>query len=113
MQSYNFRLFSFSTVHDTEKENNNFPDNEDASPPISARLQELANNLKSLCSSTPLCIKMPEEKDGSSYNLPCTDIVEPKTPVVNQDIRLNDRWEVANVNSPWETLSVRSTGVKV
>ncbi|KAK9914275.1 hypothetical protein M0R45_038063 [Rubus argutus] len=110
--SSRYALALVEEVHETEKENNNFPDNEEASPPISARLQELANNLKSLCSSTPLCIKMPDEKDDSSYNLPCTDIVEPKTPVANQDLRLNDRWEVANVNSPWETLSVRSTGVK-
>ncbi|XP_004309200.1 PREDICTED: kinesin-like protein KIF22 [Fragaria vesca subsp. vesca] len=125
-------------VQDMEKENNNFPDNEDASPPISARLQELALKMKSLCSTTPLCMKMPEEKDTSSNNFLCTDIMEsnapvasqdirpndswelanvnnimePKTPVAGQDIKHNDRWEVANVNSPWEALSVRSAGVK-
>ncbi|XP_061997251.1 kinesin-like protein KIN-10C isoform X1 [Rosa rugosa] len=90
---------SFSTVHDMEKENNNFPDNEDASPPISARLQELALKMKSLCSSTPLCITMPEEKDTSSNNFLCTDIVESNAPVASQDLSHNDSWEVANVNN--------------
>ncbi|KAL6127699.1 hypothetical protein ACLB2K_071062 [Fragaria x ananassa] len=125
-------------VQDMEKENNNFPDNEDASPPISARLQELALKMKSLCSSTPSCMKMPEEKDTSSNNFLCTDIMEsnapvasqdispsdswelanvnnimePKTPAASQAIKHNDRWEVGNVNSPWEALSVRSAGVK-
>ncbi|KAM5557373.1 kinesin-like protein KIN-10C [Rosa sericea] len=100
--SSRYALALVEEVHDMEKENNNFPDNEDASPPISARLQELALKMKSLCSSTPLCITMPEEKDTSSNNFLCTDIVESNAPVASQDISHNDSWEVANVNNIME-----------
>ncbi|XP_050385437.1 kinesin-like protein KIN-10C [Argentina anserina] len=136
--SSRYALALVDEVHGIEKENNNIPNNENASPPISARLQELALKMKSLCSSTPLCMKVPEEKDTLSDNFFCTDaaepnalvsnldishndswelanannITEPRTPAAKQDITYNDRWEAANVNSPWETLSVRSTGVK-
>ncbi|KAB2598646.1 kinesin-like protein KIF22 [Pyrus ussuriensis x Pyrus communis] len=108
-------------VHHVEKEGKNSDVNDEKSPPISSRLQELSNNLKNLlsatpvckkisdasktdCSATPLCIKMREENDASSNN------VEPKTPA-NQGMKDN-RCEVTNVNSPWEALSVRNSEVK-
>lgn len=88
--------------------------NKGVSPPISARLRELSNNLKSLCSSTPLHKKLPEAIDVSFYGQVSTDnILEPKTPTTEQSMRVYDRLEVANVSSPWETLSMRSSGMKV
>ena len=96
-----------------EKENKDLQVNEEESPPISARLQELSIHLKSLFSATPLCISMPEWNDASSYNHLSTNIEEPKTPVINKGTKDNDRWEVGNVNSPWETLSTRNSEVKV
>lgn len=116
-----------------ERENKDSEVNEEESPPISARLQELSihlkslfsttplctnmpeesNNLKSLCPATPLCTNMPEGNDASSYNHLSTNIEEPKTPVINKGTKDNDRWEVGNFNSPWETLSTRNSEVKV
>jgi hypothetical protein len=87
--------------------------NKGVSPPISARLQELSNNLKSLCSSTPLRKKLPEAIDVSSYGQVSADILEPKTPTMEQSMRANDRLEVANISSPWETFSMCNSGMKV
>ncbi|KAL0304278.1 UNVERIFIED_CONTAM: Kinesin-like protein KIN-10C [Sesamum radiatum] len=53
----------------------------DASPPLSERIREISNNLKSLCASSPLAIKMQEEAAASYGSQLCyNDIVEPKTP---------------------------------
>ncbi|XP_020412305.1 kinesin-like protein KIN-10C isoform X3 [Prunus persica] len=123
---------SLVEVHNMERENKDSEVNEEESPPISARLQELSihlkslfsttplctnmpeesNNLKSLCPATPLCTNMPEGNDASSYNHLSTNIEEPKTPVINKGTKDNDRWEVGNFNSPWETLSTRNSEVK-
>ncbi|XP_034203992.1 kinesin-like protein KIN-10C isoform X1 [Prunus dulcis] len=123
---------SLVEVHNMEKENKDSEVNEEESPPISARLQELSihlkslfsttplctnmpeesNNLKSLCPATPLRINMPEGNDASSYNHLSTNIEEPKTPVINKGTKDNDRWEVGNFNSPWETLNTHNSEVK-
>lgn len=95
-----------------DKENQSSLANKVISPPISARLRDLSNNLKSLCSSTPLHIKLPEENDAPFYGQVCTEIVETKTPIMDWSI-VDDRWDVANVHGPWETLSVRNSGMKV
>ncbi|KAH7538067.1 hypothetical protein FEM48_Zijuj03G0159800 [Ziziphus jujuba var. spinosa] len=63
------------------------------------------------CNSTP-CVKMPEENDASSYALVPLYTMEPKTPMVDQSITTNDRWEADNFNSPRETFCMRSSGVK-
>ncbi|KAB1204842.1 Kinesin-like protein KIF22 [Morella rubra] len=96
----------------TDKENRSLLVSKGGSPPISARLRELSSNLKSLCSSPPpLRIKLPEENDASSYSQVRTETAEPKTPTIDRSI-VNDRREIANLNSPWETLSMRSSGMK-
>lgn len=105
-------MFVFITVHSLDKENQSSLVDKVISPPLSARLRELSNNLKSLWSSTPLHIKLPEENDASSYGQVCTEIVEPKTPMMDWSI-VNEGWDVANVHSPWETLSMRNSGMKV
>ncbi|CAM8898176.1 unnamed protein product [Rhodiola kirilowii] len=109
--------------------------NEGLSPPLSARLQELSNYLKSLQSSTPLNKdtlqdidtaviepKTPEaihsmivtatNNNGDSVvakieTTNCINFVEPETPVANMN-----KWDDTVIASPWTTLNVRSTGVK-
>ncbi|CBI22700.3 unnamed protein product, partial [Vitis vinifera] len=93
-----------------EKENKSLFANGNGSPPLSARLRELSNNLKSLYSSTPVCIKLPEN-DTSSTNQ-ASALVEPKTPAVEKKLRGNDKWEVANISSPWEALHMHSSRMK-
>ncbi|XP_042031296.1 kinesin-like protein KIN-10C isoform X1 [Salvia splendens] len=56
----------------------------DGSPPLSERIREICNNLKSLCEPTPLSIKMPDEiatpcNNEENYN----DNQEPKTPAMD------------------------------
>jgi hypothetical protein len=102
-------MFYYITGHSLNKENQSMLVNQGVSPPISARLRELSKNLKSLFSSTPLHEKLPEAIDASSYG----QVSEPKTPTTEQSVRVYDRWEVANISSPWEALSMRSSGMKV
>lgn len=73
------------------------------SPPLSVRLREISNNLKSLYSSTPLCVKEPQSVDMCSSN-----VVEPITP-----LRVDGKWESTKISSPWETFSARSSRMKV
>uniref|UniRef100_A0A7N0UGK4 Kinesin motor domain-containing protein n=1 Tax=Kalanchoe fedtschenkoi TaxID=63787 RepID=A0A7N0UGK4_KALFE len=74
-----------------------------ASPPITARLQELSDYMKSVLSSTPL--NMQQEFGTTS--------TEPKTPIANNtDAR---PWTATANNtdaSPWTTLKVCSASVK-
>ncbi|GMY39578.1 kinesin-like protein KIN-10C isoform X2 [Fagus crenata] len=103
--------FAEEEGHSIDKENQLMLANERVSPPISERLRELSNNLKLLCYSTSSHVKLLEENETSSFGQ-STEIVEPKTPIMEQTMRVNDRCEVADVNSPWETLSTRSFGMK-
>ncbi|KAK6262343.1 hypothetical protein QUC31_008159 [Theobroma cacao] len=94
-----------------DKENNFLLVNENESPPISARLQELSNNLKLLFSSTPSCVEIPPKTDVSLYGQVSTEILEPKTP--EPSLPVNDKWEIANTNcSPWKALSAHSSRMK-
>ena len=95
------------------KENNSLMANEDGSPPISSQLRDLSNRLKWLYSSTPLSVQILEKECSSLDGQMSTDTVEPKTPVIEQTTSVNDRWDVMNAKSPWETFSMRSSGVKV
>ncbi|GMY07203.1 kinesin-like protein KIN-10C isoform X2, partial [Fagus crenata] len=103
--------FAEEEGHSIDKENQLMLANERVSPPISERLRELSNNLKLLCYSTSSHVKLLEENETSSFGQ-STEIVEPKTPIMEQTMRVNDRCEVADVYSPWETLSTRSFGMK-
>lgn len=93
-----------------DKENNHLLINKDMSPPLSERLQEISNNLKQLISSTPQCIEIPPKNDTSNIQA-CADIVEPKTP--DGSMIVYEKWEIANMKSPWETFNMRSSGMKV
>lgn len=87
------------------KENQSSLINEE-SPPLSARLRELSNNLKSLCSSTP------KPQTPYSGQTTCTDFVEPETPVIEQNMRANENWELQRFQSPSEMFNNRSSGMK-
>ncbi|KAL5173706.1 Kinesin-like protein KIN-10C [Glycine soja] len=96
--------------HSINKENNNSRAIRDDSlainsPPISSQLQDLSNSLKMLYSSTPSCMQIPKTEP-----IPL-DIVEPKTPTIEQNMSIN-RWDAMNAKSPWETFSMRGSGMK-
>ncbi|KAJ4953313.1 hypothetical protein NE237_030145 [Protea cynaroides] len=93
-------------------EKENVSTNEDRSPPLSTRLRELSNSLKALSSSTPLNIKMPLESGNSCYNEVNKDVVEPKTPKIEQGARSNDNLEIALIGTPRETFNLCSSGLK-
>ncbi|KAL1069778.1 hypothetical protein V6Z11_D12G288100 [Gossypium hirsutum] len=61
----NAKALSIEADQTIDKENNLLLVNKEASPPISARLQELSNNLKLLYSSTPSCVEIPPKTDNS------------------------------------------------
>ncbi|XAR53651.1 Plus-end-directed kinesin ATPase [Bertholletia excelsa] len=96
-----------------EKENRNLLVTDNGSPPISARLREISNSLKSLCSSTPLSVKLPLEKETTSCQVFSADVAEPQTPVIQQALTVKDQWEVEKYNTPSEAFSARSSGLKV
>ncbi|XP_055827974.1 kinesin-like protein KIN-10C isoform X2 [Solanum dulcamara] len=113
-----------SEVHCDIKEIISFPDdgtvgiekkNEDmnidkvGSPPLSARLREITNNLRLLEASTPLHVLMPKQSDVSQGTLESCDIIEPKTPKTETDVRT---FEIVKYSSPWERFHTRSSGVK-
>ncbi|KAK7315065.1 hypothetical protein VNO77_33597 [Canavalia gladiata] len=98
--------------HSMNKENNSSRANGDGSPPISSQLRDLSNSLKLLYSSTPLRIQLPEMEPISPDNQMSADIAEPKTPVIEQNLSVNNKWDVMNAKSPWETFSTRGSGMK-
>ncbi|CAJ2666747.1 unnamed protein product [Trifolium pratense] len=100
--------------HNMNKENNNFMENGDFSPPISSQLREL----QSLFSSTPLCMELPEKGCISLVDDQIsTKIAEPRTPDIEKQDVMNTKspWEilngsekqdVMNTKSPWETFNI-------
>ncbi|KAK7380328.1 hypothetical protein VNO78_32836 [Psophocarpus tetragonolobus] len=100
--------------NDINKENNCSRTIGDSSPPISYQLRDLSNSLRMLCSSTTSC--MPEkEHTPSCIQVPVKESIpldiEPKTPTIEKNMSVN-RWDVMNPKSPWETFSMRSSGMK-
>ncbi|KAL2334729.1 hypothetical protein Fmac_015942 [Flemingia macrophylla] len=122
------------------KENDSSRKNEDGSPSISSQLRDLSNSLKmlySLSTPTPLCIQIPEnesisrdDKQASADAEPLcmqipekeailldnnkqvsANVAEPKTPTTEQNMRVN-KWDVMSAKSPWETYSMRGSGMK-
>ncbi|KAK1290100.1 Kinesin-1-like protein PSS1 [Acorus calamus] len=79
-----------------------------SSPPISARLREITNTLKSLCSPLPLCIKTPSDGIYQSKDA----ILEPKTPAALFSGRVIDDQVHAECGTPLERYSARSAGLK-
>ncbi|CAE6117433.1 unnamed protein product [Arabidopsis arenosa] len=99
-----------------DKENNSVLANETASPPLSMRLQELSNNLKSICKisnqlsvpekyQTPLTILQAEEASEHS------DITAEAA--VSVELRTPERTMPSNIGcSPWKAYSAHSSKLK-
>lgn len=101
-------------VVDTEKKSGDMNIDKVASPPLSERLREITNNLRLLESSTSLHMLMPKQLDTSQGSLESSgDIIEPKTPKAETDMRTGDKLEIAMYTSPWERFHMRSSGAKV
>ncbi|KAK8537147.1 hypothetical protein V6N13_042093 [Hibiscus sabdariffa] len=113
----NAEAFSFIGADPTlDKENNFISVNKDESPPISARLQELSNNLKSLYSSTPSCVEILSKIDSSIDGRVSSEILEPfgtpKTPKPRL-LLVNDKLETMdNSCSSWKAFSAQSSRMK-
>lgn len=103
--------------HGTEKKDSCLQNDKASSPPLSARLREISNNLKLFCSATPLRVKLSEEVDKQQNNktMAFTDSsIEPRTPTAETCTRFNQKEvEIAKYCSPWEKFSQRSSGMKV
>lgn len=67
----------------SDKENNSLVVNESQSPPLSVKLKEMSNYLKSLNSSTHLPQSKPHNANTEACN--SVDTMEPKTPIVLAD----------------------------
>ncbi|KAL3524289.1 hypothetical protein ACH5RR_017123 [Cinchona calisaya] len=95
------------------KEKKDLLTNDGGSPPLSERLRQLSNNLKSFY-STPSRIKMPDE-GNTQHSLQAgyvADFIEPNTPSVEFDTKCAERLDITKHSSPWETFSKRSSGMK-
>ncbi|KAJ4838424.1 hypothetical protein Tsubulata_020694 [Turnera subulata] len=92
-----------------DKENNNSLVNENGSPPISARLQELSNNLKMLLHSSKPAGAELTPKLGTSYGDTSTALLEPKTPDATISLK---EGEFSAFHSPWTTFNINSSQVK-
>ncbi|KAK9724645.1 hypothetical protein RND81_05G089200 [Saponaria officinalis] len=77
--------------------------NDGRSPPLSARLRDLSNHLKSLHISTEANLKMTQ--DSSKLFNQAIQEVEPKTPTFQSSARASERYGKSNNGSPW-------TGIK-
>ncbi|GAB4826349.1 hypothetical protein Ancab_009215 [Ancistrocladus abbreviatus] len=93
---------------DVNKENRILLLDEGGSPPLSARLRELSENLKSLCTSTQSKMK----NDSFTNYEGCKEILEPKTPVQKPRVGVGEKCEFAPLASPWEKFHARSSGMK-
>ncbi|KAG8476309.1 hypothetical protein CXB51_033033 [Gossypium anomalum] len=107
----NAKALSIEADQTIDKENNLLLVNKEASPPISARLQELSNNLKLLYSSTPSCVEIPPKTDVSFESQVSTEALEPKTP--EPRLLINDKSETVDTScNSWKTFSARSSRMK-
>ncbi|KAK8599472.1 hypothetical protein V6N13_077393 [Hibiscus sabdariffa] len=111
----NAESLSFAEADPTiDKENNLVLVNNDESPPISVRLQELSKSLKLLCSSTPSCVEILSKADISIGDQAPTETLEPKTPKTPEPrLLINDESEtVDNSCASWKTFSAHSLKMK-
>ncbi|XP_021713636.1 kinesin-like protein KIN-10C isoform X2 [Chenopodium quinoa] len=111
----------FTDQTPTEKENKSSNLNDRPSPPLSARIQELRNNLNSLCFSTDANLKMALESlepetpkylpkvEASDKNV-ILEKSEFKTPIAEKSAKEN--YELATMESPWESFHMRSSRAK-
>ncbi|KAL2920696.1 Kinesin-like protein KIN-10C [Bienertia sinuspersici] len=119
-------------IEDKENKSSFLNSGAEASPPLSARLRELSNNLKSLSFSTEANLKMAQDSSNlvdqvihenfeaetpkllmeANDKHVIHDNSEFKTPV-KSCVRFNENHEMLNLASPWESFHMRSSGMKV
>ncbi|XP_019098031.1 PREDICTED: kinesin-like protein KIN-10C isoform X2 [Camelina sativa] len=99
-----------------DKENNSLLGNESASPPLSIRLQNLSNNLKSICKfsnqlSVPEKYQTPFTESQAEEASEHSDITAEA--VVSLELRTPEKTMPSNVDcSPWRTYSAHSSKLK-
>ncbi|XP_010545922.1 PREDICTED: kinesin-like protein KIN-10C isoform X2 [Tarenaya hassleriana] len=101
-----------------DKENNIALLNRATSPPLSLRLRELSNTLKSICkTSNPPCTEALEKNQGSPIKLQTKEGSEnsdnTSEAVVSVELKTPERSMASNIGySPWKTFSAHSSKVK-
>ncbi|KAJ6676096.1 hypothetical protein OIU85_009377 [Salix viminalis] len=76
-------------------------------PPIGTQVQDIINNMRSLCSSIPSCMDTTPHNDGFNAET-STDIGE--TTTLNSSMRVSNR-DITSF-STWEKFNAHSTGMK-
>lgn len=100
-----------------DKENKSLLANETASPPLSIRLQELSNTLKSICKTSSQL--SPAEKYHTALTKSKTEEVSEYSDItveaaVSLDLKTPERSMPSNIGvSPWKTFSAHSSKLKV
>ncbi|XP_056865461.1 kinesin-like protein KIN-10C isoform X3 [Raphanus sativus] len=89
------------------EENTSLLANEITSPPLSLRLQELSNNLKSICNT------LNQPSTPEKYPTPLTKYPEHGNIIAEAELRTPERSMPLNVGcSPWKTFSAHSSKLK-
>lgn len=105
-----YKLIAFLLLvgENLDKENTSLLANEITSPPLSLRLQELSNNLKSICNT------LNQPSTPEKYPTPLTKYPEHGNIIVEAELRTPERSMPLNVGcSPWKTFSAHSSKLKV
>ncbi|CAH8365118.1 unnamed protein product [Eruca vesicaria subsp. sativa] len=104
-------LTLFNEGENLDKENTNLLANETASPPLSLRLQELSNKLKSIC-NTSNQPSTPEKYQTALTKFP-EQVPEHSDITADVELRTPERRMPLNVGcSPWKTFSAHSSKLK-
>ncbi|KAL1226199.1 Kinesin-like protein KIN-10C [Cardamine amara subsp. amara] len=94
-----------------DKENNSWLANETASPPLSMRLQELSNTLKSIC-KTSTQLSVPEKYQAVVEEVSEHSDITAEA-IVSAELRTPERTMPSNIDySPWKTYSAHSSKLK-
>ncbi|KFK27680.1 hypothetical protein AALP_AA8G414800 [Arabis alpina] len=99
-----------------DKENNSLLANETASPPLSMRLQELSNTLKSICK--PSSLSSPPDKYHTALTKSQMEDVSEHSDItveaaVSVELKTPERSMPSNIGcSPWKTFSAHSSKLK-
>ncbi|GAA0171380.1 microtubule binding motor protein [Lithospermum erythrorhizon] len=91
------------------KENVSFQIIGNESPPLSEQIRTISKNLKALCA--PSSLRMKESKE-SGTQVDAGDSVEPRTPVMEHHVKIEDRFETPINNAASRSFQQRSSGMK-
>ncbi|EOA20083.1 hypothetical protein CARUB_v10000356mg [Capsella rubella] len=99
-----------------DKENNSLQANETASPPLTMRLRELSNNLKSMCKFSDQ-LSVPEKYQTALTESPAEEASEHSgitaEAIVSAELRTPEKTMPSSIDcSPWKTYSAHSSKLK-